>query len=199
MEKVVRIIKKDKAEEADINFWKNKSGEERLSAVQHLRERWIEKFHNKDQYHESRKRLRRFYKIVKRKWGQIFNCRSFCRLFSCPSPIYRRYSFFIDNNPKNIKNLLKALEQFGFGSLDISEEDFSKDSMLQLGYEPNRIDVLTDISGVWFEPAWENKVKAHYGNQPSYFISIDDLIANKKASNRTKDKSDLELLEKFRK
>jgi hypothetical protein len=70
--------------------------------------------------------------------------------------------------------------------------------MLQLGYEPNRIDILTDISAVQFEPAWKSKVEAHYGNQIAYYIFLDDLIANKKASNRTKDKGDLELLEKFK-
>lgn len=106
--------------------------------------------------------------------------------------------FFIGSSSQNIKNLLQAIEQFGFGSLDISEKDFGKDSILQLGYEPNRIDLLTDISGVQFGPAWENRVKGYYGNQISYYISLEDLIANKKASNRTKDKSDLELLEQFR-
>lgn len=106
--------------------------------------------------------------------------------------------FFIDSSSQNIKNLLQAIEQFGFDSLDISEKDFGKDSIIQLGYEPNRIDLLTDISGVQFGPAWENRIKGYYGNQVSHYISLEDLIANKKASNRTKDKSDLELLEQFR-
>jgi hypothetical protein len=107
--------------------------------------------------------------------------------------------FFVDSSSQNIENLLQTLEQFGFGSLDLSEKDFNRGSILQLGYEPNRIDVLTDISGVQFKTAWKNRVKGNYGNQTSYFISFDDLIANKKASNRLKDRSDLELLEKFKK
>ncbi|MDZ7694954.1 MAG: hypothetical protein U5K69_28200 [Balneolaceae bacterium] len=65
MEKTVTIISKNQAEEADIEFWKNKSREERLEAVQYLREQWIAKFNNRAEYNESRKGIRRFYKIVK--------------------------------------------------------------------------------------------------------------------------------------
>jgi hypothetical protein len=66
MEKVINIIKKSEADEADLNFWKSKTGEERLDAVQYLREQWIEKFHNQSLYNESRKGLRRVYKFIKR-------------------------------------------------------------------------------------------------------------------------------------
>ncbi len=65
--KEVRIVSKNKAEEADYSFWKSKSPEERLDAVQYLREQWVEKFHNQQLYNESRKGLRRFYKVTKRK------------------------------------------------------------------------------------------------------------------------------------
>lgn len=67
MEKEIRIVSKDQAEKADYSYWKNKTPKERLEAVQYLREQWVEKFHNQKLYDESRKGLRRFYKVTKRK------------------------------------------------------------------------------------------------------------------------------------
>lgn len=107
--------------------------------------------------------------------------------------------FFIGNTSANIQSLLLALKEFGFESLNLAEKDFDEDSIIQLGYEPNRIDLITNISGVSFKKAYSNKVKGTYGNETAYFISLEDLITNKRASDRLKDKSDLELLEKFRK
>lgn len=106
--------------------------------------------------------------------------------------------FFINNSSTNIRSLLEVLKNFGFESLNLSKEDFRSDSIIQLGNEPNRIDLLTSISGVDFKQAFSNKVEGKYGDEVTYFISLDDLIANKKAGNRLKDKSDLEMLEKFR-
>lgn len=107
--------------------------------------------------------------------------------------------FFIDNSSENIHAILRVLKDFGFESLNLSEKDFDEDSILQLGYEPNRIDLLTDISGVDFKEAFKNRVQGKYGDASAYFISFEDLVTNKKASNRAKDKSDLELLKQFRK
>lgn len=66
MKKEIRVLSKEEAEESDIAYWREKSPQERLEAVQYLREQWIDKFHNQDQYDESRKRLRRVYRVVKR-------------------------------------------------------------------------------------------------------------------------------------
>ena len=54
---------------------------------------------------------------------------------------------FIDFTEDNIQNLLGAIDDFGFGSLNLSSDDFDEDSILELGYEPNRIDIMTSISG----------------------------------------------------
>ncbi|MDZ7694953.1 MAG: DUF6036 family nucleotidyltransferase [Balneolaceae bacterium] len=105
---------------------------------------------------------------------------------------------FLDKYSANIKKLLHALDDFGFKSLDLSIEDFRNDTIIQLVHEPNRIDLLSCISGVEFSKAFDNRAEGKYGNETVWFISIDDLIANKKASDRLKDRSDLELLEKFK-
>jgi len=102
--------------------------------------------------------------------------------------------FFIRKSTQNISNLLDALGAFGFGSLDLTPKDFAEDTILQLGYEPVRIDLMTSISGVSFEQAYNNKERGQLGNQTAYFISLNDLITNKEASNRTQDRADAELL-----
>lgn len=107
--------------------------------------------------------------------------------------------FFIDNSSKNISNLLHVLKEFGFGTLDLTLNDFKgDDNILQLGYEPVRIDIMTGISGISFTQAYDNKVQGKLGDQPVYFISLEDLITNKKSTDRTQDKADAELLEKYR-
>jgi len=103
---------------------------------------------------------------------------------------------FVEPNLRNARRILKALEAFGFGKLALSAEDFSKrNQVIQLGYEPLRIDLLTSIPGVGFEPVWKHRVKGYYGGQSVSFISLADLIKNKRAAKRRQDLADLQLLE----
>ncbi len=67
MDKKIKVVSKKDAEKEDMRYWKGKCPGERLDAVQYLRMQWVEKFHKRQEYNESRKGLRRFYKIVKRK------------------------------------------------------------------------------------------------------------------------------------
>jgi hypothetical protein len=70
--------------------------------------------------------------------------------------------------------------------------------VIQLGVEPNRIDLLTGISGVEFNDAWNTRTKGDLGGLEINFISRDLLIRNKRASNRPKDLGDLDVLERTR-
>jgi len=102
---------------------------------------------------------------------------------------------FIEPSEENGKRILKALNEFGFKELDLKEEDFTqKGIVIQLGYEPLRVDIVTSIEGCTFEEVWENKVEGHYGNEKVYFIGLNELIKNKKKSKRKQDKVDLEIL-----
>ena len=65
MKRKVEIEANKKSEEASINYWLNKTSEEKLSALQELREQYIYFFNKKKKYNESRKALRRVYKITK--------------------------------------------------------------------------------------------------------------------------------------
>jgi tRNA uridine 5-carbamoylmethylation protein Kti12 len=65
MVKEAKAIYQSDDEKLDIKFWKQVSSEEKLSTVQYLREQYINLFNKQDEYAESRKRLRRFYRIIK--------------------------------------------------------------------------------------------------------------------------------------
>jgi hypothetical protein len=62
--------------------------------------------------------------------------------------------FFLRAAPANAEAVLRTLREFGFGSLPLTAADFTRpDQIVQLGAKPNRIDLLTSISGVEFEAA----------------------------------------------
>jgi len=102
---------------------------------------------------------------------------------------------FIDAEQSNAQNVLEVLKGFGFGEVGITLRDLlSPEQVIQLGFPPLRIDLLTSISSVAFADAWIRRVSARYGEQTVYFISKQDLIANKKGAGRKKDLEDLEEL-----
>jgi len=96
---------------------------------------------------------------------------------------------------ENGHKIMTALREFGFGSLSLSAGDFSEaGKVVQLGYEPVRIDILTSISGLNFKNIWKNRKKGTYGSQKAYFIGLNELIKAKQLSNRKQDMVDLDIL-----
>lgn len=101
----------------------------------------------------------------------------------------------IHASPENAKAVLKALAAFGFGSLDLSEEDFvTPDHVVQLGVPPVRIDLLTSLTGITWEEAAAHCVPGAYGDTPVRFIGKSEYIRNKRATGRKKDEADIEAL-----
>lgn len=95
-------------------------------------------------------------------------------------------------DPDNARRILEVLDEFGFGELSISEDDLtSPDLVIQLGYPPYRIDLLTRIEGVNFESAWQRHVEVILDTVRVPFIGRDDLIANKRAVGRPQDVADV--------
>jgi len=103
--------------------------------------------------------------------------------------------FLIRTTPENVSRVLAVLSAFGFGNLGIGEQDLlERGRVVQLGQPPNRIDVLTSISGVDFDSAWEQRVQTLMDDQPVALLGWDELIRNKRAAGRQKDLADLEKL-----
>jgi len=97
--------------------------------------------------------------------------------------------------PENASRLEEVLREFGFGEAGLSARDFLEpEQVIQLGRAPNRIDLLTSITGVSFEEAWANRVPAELDGIPVSFIGRELLIRNKRATERVQDHADLEAL-----
>ncbi len=103
-------------------------------------------------------------------------------------------------HPENAEHLIDAIKQFGFKSLGLTEDDFlDTENIIQLGKAPNRIDLLTDLTGVDFEICFSSKVTVNFEGVEMNFISLDDLIKNKQAAGRLQDLADVEKLSKHKK
>lgn len=104
---------------------------------------------------------------------------------------------WIETTDENADRLMAALVRFGapVESLGIRRQDFTTpDIVAQLGLPPARIDLLTTISGVDFGPAWANRVEATIEGVRVFVLSRADLIKNKLATGRAKDRTDVDSL-----
>lgn len=113
---------------------------------------------------------------------------------------YPRYTkdldIWIERAPENADRLIRALQAFGFASLGLKSGDFLEaDQVVQIGYPPNRIDLLTDVSGLSFEECYSAKVEVEVVGVKVDFIDLENLKKNKKATGRLQDLADLEKLE----
>ena len=102
---------------------------------------------------------------------------------------------FIERTPENADRLMQVIQKFGFGDLDLSVDDFlQEDQVIQLGISPNRIDLLTFLSGISFHEAWTTREHGEIDGLNVPFISKEMLKRNKAASGRIQDLADLEQL-----
>jgi hypothetical protein len=96
---------------------------------------------------------------------------------------------------ENAKRVVAALTAFGFGQLGLTVDDFNRpDSVVQLGYPPYRVDILTSIDGVDFSDAWTRRLTVEVDGRPLQIIGRADLVANKVAAGRPQDLADVERL-----
>jgi len=102
---------------------------------------------------------------------------------------------FVKPDPENAANIINALDEFGFGSLGLTKEDFMEpNQIIQLGVAPGRIDIITSISGVTWEEANTGKIKGSCGGVTVNFVGREQFVKNKKATGRKKDLADIEAL-----
>lgn len=113
---------------------------------------------------------------------------------------YPRYTkdmdVWVEMTHENAARIVKALDQFGFGSLNLKESDFTEpDQIIQLGYPPRRIDILTTLPGVNFSACYPAHTTVDMEGISVNFIDLENLKKNKKATGRHQDLADLENLE----
>jgi len=98
--------------------------------------------------------------------------------------------------PENAAKLIDFLNHFGFADAGFKESDFTRpEQLIQLGRAPNRIDLLTSITGVTSDEALTSKVPAELDGIPVFILTKDALIRNKRAVGRPQDIADLTTLE----
>ncbi len=103
---------------------------------------------------------------------------------------------WVKAEPDNAKKIINALEEFGFSDLGISEKELlNEESIIQLGYPPERIDLILSASGISFDECYEKRREVEYKGVKIGFIDIENLKLNKKATGRFQDLADLENLE----
>jgi hypothetical protein len=103
--------------------------------------------------------------------------------------------FFVDSSPENARRISQVLEEFGLVNIGVAVADFTaSDQVVQLGVEPNRVDIMTSISGVTFDEAWSTRERGELDGVPVQYISRDLLKRNKTAVGRKQDLADLDYL-----
>ncbi len=100
---------------------------------------------------------------------------------------------------ENAELLVRALTEFGFDVPGLTTSLFTDPkSVVRMGFEPLKIEIANYLEGVDFAAAFDRRKVVDQNGISINLISIDDLIANKKAVGRHIDLADVEKLEKLK-
>jgi hypothetical protein len=105
----------------------------------------------------------------------------------------------VNPSAENAGRVVEALQRFGapLAAHGVTQSDFETEkNVYQIGLPPNRIDILTSISGVPFDEAAASKITVERADLSLPILGRDALIKNKKAAGRDKDMLDLKALER---
>lgn len=105
---------------------------------------------------------------------------------------------FIRRSKENAEKTIAALSAVGFSFPELTARIFTEGKGVLLGEEPMRVDIISELSGVRFEDAWQRRKQDYYGNETVAYIGLDDLIQNKRAARREQDLADVAQLENIR-
>jgi len=103
----------------------------------------------------------------------------------------------IEMSKENAEKMIRVINDFGFGSLNLTESDFLNNNFItQLGYEPLRIDILNDLDGVSFQEGWDNRKVVNISGIEINFIGYNELLKVKEKAGRPQDIADVTMLKK---
>lgn len=95
---------------------------------------------------------------------------------------------------ENASALVHAINSFGLKSLSLTEKDILSGNVIQLGYPPVRIDLLTTLDGLTPDEIWDNRQEAIFEKSKIHYLGKTAFLKNKRAIGRHKDIADLETL-----
>jgi hypothetical protein len=107
------------------------------------------------------------------------------------------FDILVQPTPENAARVIAAFQQFGapIDAHHLSQADLSTPGLVyQIGLPPRRIDILTAIDGVDFATAYAGRLEVQLEGVTVPVLGRAELIANKRATDRAKDRLDLELL-----
>jgi len=111
-------------------------------------------------------------------------------------PCYTKdIDLWVDSSPENVERTNRALAEFGSPFL-LDPND--PEEIIQIGVEPNRIDVLREPGGLEFDEAWPRRIEAKYGTAKANWIDIDGLIAIKSEIDHPRHQDDAQVLRRVR-
>ena len=103
---------------------------------------------------------------------------------------------WIEASPDNASRVMRALAAFGAPLDSVTSADFSREGVtFQIGLPPGRIDILTELTGLAFADAWQERVRGPLGDIEVDFIGRRAFLQNKRATGRSKDLGDIEGME----
>ena len=102
---------------------------------------------------------------------------------------------WIDPMRANVKRANAALSEFGSPYLLNPDND---EEILQLGVDPDRIDLLRSIKGAAFTTAWKNRIRGKYGKANANWIDLNSLIRIKSRIDHPRHQEDVRVLREVR-
>ncbi len=103
---------------------------------------------------------------------------------------------WIDSTRENAETVFRVLANYGAPLEGVIPADFAKPgTVLQIGVSPNRVDILTSLSGLIFEEAWENRKPITFGDIPLFVLSETDFVRNKRSVGRAQDIVDADAIQ----
>lgn len=107
------------------------------------------------------------------------------------------FDLLVNPSSDNAKRIMSALEEFGFGQVGVSAEDFQEPgTAVTLGEQPNQIDLLTSMSSVPAGKILDRAVITFIEEVEVKVVSYEDLIDAKREAGRPKDRIDLDELKR---
>lgn len=104
---------------------------------------------------------------------------------------------WVGPSPENARRVYDALGNFGAPMETLAVEDLATPgTIFQIGIEPNRIDIITEVEALSFEESWQRRVSSTYGGIPIAVLSHGDLLVNKRSVARPQDLLDVQALER---
>lgn len=108
------------------------------------------------------------------------------------------FDLWVRPTRENAERVHRALARFGAPLLThgVTVEDLAQENnVYQIGLPPQRIDIVTSISGIDFETAWASRHPTRFLGREVFVMDKRHFVQNKRASGRPRDLVDASTVE----